>query len=579
MHLENNEENGIEVDIESNIEEAINENKSEISEIEEMKAEDEKYISEKSFVADINTLKMPLFLYTNYKPEYDAAGEIKPIEEKRYTWIDSKNRKRELYVYCKGRLPRQFESDTLHGLLGLFVKKHAPFPYNKETGTYTINENSLEFTWYELCAFMNIPSTGYYIDRLKDAIRIMKQTQYFSYAEGSLYDKSNAEYIQSGEEGLSLITKYKFKTTKKATTNEYSNTITSNYVVFDELILNNLRHEYFKYLDVDLYFKEIPSGIERGIYGYLESNRYDSKNKSLKYIKRTYEVLKIGIPLEYNYISEMKRKIKKPLNHLKEINYLKDWAFGDEIKINGESEHCIYFSFTMTMNEIKEMLERKREKMEQLKLDFTYDINNENEENNAPYLKIPRKSLVEELVDRKVDRAFAEDIVRKKEKWDIITYILWVDKQTYLNSEIKGTGALLSFALRREFKMELSEGYQDIINFVEKEKKRADKNFENEQLEFKQKYKEYLIKEVEEFKKTAEYNPIKELLLSFQNSRIDELIKMGEKNHTNVSKYKEFKVKQDESEYFNEMLTKEIKMIKNLKSEKEYIAWLTNKSK
>lgn len=576
--MDYSKENEIKMDIKNNIEEAINENKSESS-IEEMKIEDEKYISEKSFVADINTLKMPLFLYTNYKPEYDAAGEVKPIEEKRYTWIDSKNRKRELYVYCKGRLPRQFESDTLHGLLGLFVKKHAPFPYNKETGTYLIKENSLKFSWYELCAFMNIPSTGYYIDRLKDAIRIMKQTQYFSYEEGSLYNKSNDEYIHSGEEGLSLITKYKFKTTKKASTNEYSNTITSNYVIFDELIINNLRHEYFKYLDVDLYFKEIPSGIERGIYGYLESNRYDSKNKSLKYLKRTYEVLKIGIPLEYNYISEMKRKIKKPLNHLKEINYLKDWAFGDEIKINGESENCIYFSFTMTMSEIKEMLERKKEKMEQLKLDFSYDINNENEENNAPYLKIPSKPLVEELVDRKVDRVFAEDIVRKKEKWDIITYILWVDKQTYLNSEIKGTGALLSFALRREPKLELSEAYKDILNFVEKKKKKADENFENKQKEFKQKYKEYLIKEVEEFKKTAEYEPIKELLLSFQNSRIDELIKMGEKNNTNVSKYKEFKDKQDESEYFNEMLTKEIKMIKNLKSEKEYIAWLNNKTK
>lgn len=545
----------------------------------EIKIEDEKCISEKSFVADINTLKMPLFLYTNYKPEYDANGEVKAIEEKRYSWVDSKNRKRELYVYCKGRLPRQFESDTLHGLLGLFVNKHAPFPYDKETGTYIIKENSLEFSWYELCVFMNIPSTGYYIERLKEAIRTMKQTQYFSYEEGSLYDKSNSEYIHSGEEGLSLITKYKFKTTKKATTSEYSNKITSNYVIFDELIINNLRHEYFKYLDVELYFKKISSGIERGIYGYLESNRYDSNNKSLKYIKRTYEVLKIGIPIDYNYISEMKRKIKKPLNHLKEIGYLRDWAFGDEIKINGEKEMCVYFSFAMTMSEIKEMLERKKEKLEQIKLDFTYDMQNENDENKPPYLKMPSKSLVEELVDRKVDRVFAEDIVRKKEKWDIITYILWVDKQTYQNKAITDTGALLSFALRRDFKIELSEGYRDILNFVDKEKKNADRNYLDKQTEYKKLYKEYLLKEVEEFKKTAEYEPIKELLLTFQNSRIDELIKLAIKENTNVSKYKEFKEKQENSEYFNEMLTREIKMIKNLKSEKDFIMSLKNENK
>lgn len=532
----------------------------------------DKCITENSFVADINTLKMPLFLYSNYKPELDSNGEAKVIEEKRYRWLDSKNNARELYVYCKGRLPRKFESDTLHGLLGLFVKKYGPFSYDNESKTYKIKGNSLEFSWYELCSFMNIPSTGYYIDRLKEAIRIMKQTQYFSYENGALYDKENNKYINSGEEGLSLISKYKFKTTKKGLSDEYSTTINSNYVIFDELIINNLRYEYFKYLDADLYFKVIPSGIERGIYGYLESNRYDSKNKSLRFLKRSFATLKMGIPVEFDYPSELKRKLKKPLNHLKEIGYLSDWAFGDELKINGLEEQCVYFAFTVTVSEMKNILEKKKKKVEQKELDFTYDNDSENgNEEDKPYLKEPTKNLIQELIDRKVDRDFAEKVVKTKDKWDIITYILWVDKQVYLNKNITDTGAILAFALRREYKLGLSDEYIDILTFVEDLKVQSSKSYDQKQKRYKELYNAYIEKEIEDFKQTAEYGPIKDLLLNFQNDRIDTNISMAIKNNQDVSKYKEFKEKQDESEYFKEILTKEIRMIKSLKSEKEFI--------
>lgn len=532
----------------------------------------DKCITENSFVADINTLKMPLFLYSNYKPELDSNGEAKVIEEKRYRWLDSKNNARELYVYCKGRLPRKFESDTLHGLLGLFVKKYGPFSYDNESKTYKIKGNSLEFSWYELCSFMNIPSTGYYIDRLKEAIRIMKQTQYFSYENGALYDKENNKYINSGEEGLSLISKYKFKTTKKGLSDEYSTTINSNYVIFDELIINNLRYEYFKYLDADLYFKVIPSGIERGIYGYLESNRYDSKNKSLRFLKRSFTTLKMGIPVEFDYPSELKRKLKKPLNHLKEIGYLSDWAFGDELKINGLEEQCVYFAFTVTVSEMKNILEKKKKKVEQKEVDFTYDNDSESgNKEDKPYLKEPTKNLIQELIDRKVDRDFAEKVVKTKDKWDIITYILWVDKQVYLNKNITDTGAILAFALRREYKLGLSDEYIDILTFVEDLKLQSSKSYDQKQKRYKELYNEYIEKEIEDFKQTAEYGPIKDLLLNFQNDRIDTNISMAIKNNQDVSKYKEFKEKQDESEYFKEILTKEIRMIKSLKSEKEFI--------
>lgn len=535
-----------------------------------------KCITSNSFVMDINILKAPLFLYNNYKPVKDESGKIiNQIEERKYNWVDSRNMSRELYMYCKGRLPRQFESDTLHGLIGLFIKKHAPFPFNYETKQYDINVSKLEYSWYELCDFMNIPSTGYYIERLKEAVRILKQTQYFSYENGVFYDKSNQKYVKSGEEGMSLITKYKFKTNKKIAENdEYDTEIDSNYVIFDELILNNLRYEYLKYLDIEMFFSKLPSGIGRGIYGYLEANRYDSNNKPLKYIKRSFETLRIGIPVDFEYPYELKNKLKKPLKHMMKIGYMKDFAFGDELKVNGEKELCVYFCFDITPKELKSMLEKK--KAEQLGFDFTYDNEFIDEDSNETkleipaYLKMPGKSLDEELIDRKVDSEFAKDIVRKKEKWLIIKYILWADKQVALN-KVKDTGAILAFALRRDTDLVLSNEYKDIIQFVEEQKIKENGSAENIFDILKQKYQEYLRLEVQEYMATPEYEIIKEMLVADIDANIDRLILQNKKIGSDVSRFEEFKELREESQYFKEIITKEIRMIKNLPTEQEFI--------
>lgn len=535
-----------------------------------------KCITSNSFVMDINILKAPLFLYNNYKPVKDESGKIiNQIEERKYNWVDSRNMSRELYMYCKGRLPRQFESDTLHGLIGLFIKKHAPFPFNYETKQYDINVSKLEYSWYELCDFMNIPSTGYYIERLKEAVRILKQTQYFSYENGVFYDKSNQKYVKSGEEGMSLITKYKFKTNKKIAENdEYDTEIDSNYVIFDELILNNLRYEYLKYLDIEMFFSKLPSGIGRGIYGYLEANRYDSNNKPLKYIKRSFETLRIGIPVDFEYPYELKNKLKKPLKHMMKIGYMKDFAFGDELKVNGEKELCVYFCFDITPKELKSMLEKK--KAEQLGFDFTYDNEFIDEDSNETkleipvYLKMPGKPLDEELIDRKVDSEFAKDIVRKKEKWLIIKYILWADKQVALN-KVKDTGAILAFALRRDTDLVLSNEYKDIIQFVEEQKIKENGSAENIFDILKQKYQEYLRLEVQEYMATPEYEIIKEMLVADIDANIDRLILQNKKIGSDVSRFEEFKELREESQYFKEIITKEIRMIKNLPTEQEFI--------
>ena len=129
---------------------------------------------------------------------------------------------------------------------------------------------------------------------------------------------------------------------------------------------------------------------------------------------------------------------------------------------------------------------------------------------NKPYLKEPTKNLIQELIDRKVDRDFAEKVIKTKDKWDIITYILWVDKQVYLNKNITDTGAILAFALRREYKLGLSDEYIDILTFVEDLKVQSSKSYDQKQKRYKELYNVYIEKEIEDFKQTAEYGPIKD---------------------------------------------------------------------
>lgn len=541
----------------------------------------DKCISSNSFVMDINTLKAPLFMYTNFKPTKDENGSVSKIEEKTYEWIDSRNKKRKLYMYCKRRLPRNFESDTLFGIMGLFVKKNAPFPYDKEKGIYNIHVNKVEFSFYELCEFMKIPYTGYYTEKLREAIRILKQTQYFSYEDGAFYDRKNKKYVSSGEEGMSLITKYKFKRVKKSeTSDEFSDEIDHNWVIFDELILDNLRYEYMRYLNINLFFDLIPSGIERGIYTYLEANRYDKNSKSLSFIKRSYDVLKIGIPVDFDFTYILKRKLKKPLNHLKEIKYLKDFAFGDELKINGEKEECVYFCFDITSQELKQMLEKKKMIQLQIALDSDLeedgDLDNENDVSKVgkEYLKLPKKDLYDELIEKGMEENVSLRIVRNYNKWHIIKYLLWLNKQIFLGKNMPNPAGLLRTGIEfNEGKgLPIDSGYQDIIEFIEQEKSKEEKDNLSLEERIKILYEEYVSKSVKQFKQEEPdvYDIFYTDTLNSMNANIDKIINNLKISKEDFSLQEEFKKLQDKSKLFKDNFVRCVKAYKLLKTYEEF---------
>ena len=531
-----------------------------------------KQINSNSLVAENNTLKIPFFLYGNYKEKnVTKINEKEFIEKREYAWIDANNIERKFKMQCLGRLPRQFESDTFFGLMGLFTKKIAPVKFETNSKKYQIENNKLEFTWYELCDYMQIPRTGYYIKKLKQAIKTMYKTEYYSYANGSIYDKENKEYLVSEENGMRLISDYTFRSLKATKDPKESNTISHNIVYLNVLMIENIRNEYFKFLDYDFYFKTLNSGLERALYGYLETNRYANANTSYDYIKRNYEVLRYSVPIDFEYPSELKIKTKKVLKKFVKEGYLKDFAYGDELKINGLEEESLYFCFNTTANEVKSKLELKKLKEQQQE---QFDLDNNNFK-----CKLPENTLENELINRGVDSTFATKVVKEKDKWIIITYILWIDKQIFMDTNLKYPAGLLSFALRQERILDLGPDYQDIIEFIEKEKTKALEKEKSVDEIINENYEKYIDEEINTFKETAEYHFISNEILRSYDERIDNIIAVNNTNGVDNEQYIDFKENRENSKLFKEAIAKEIKLIKGLLTREEFKRnYLNNKS-
>ena len=81
-----------------------------------------------------------------------------------------------------------------------------------------------------------------------------------------------------------------------------------------------------------------------------------------KYIKRTFERLSQKLPLEYTYPSELKRKLKNPLNELVKNNIISDYFFGNEIFVNGIKENALYIISKGNKKEIIDEIEAANRK-------------------------------------------------------------------------------------------------------------------------------------------------------------------------------------------------------------------------
>lgn len=555
-----------------------------------------KIIQHTTTVVDINIAEYPLFIGSakevttmgELEKRNDLSSGAKRImeakrrkmkqinREKEYQyipvsykkWLDKKNKQREILIL--GDVPTLTTMNVWNGLIALYIHKISPLTFDDFKHTYDIEEDTMYFTLYELAKIMNKSTAGNILNSLMDEIFTLKNTTYYSLSEGIFYIKKDNGYLKSKIEGFSLIVDAKFQSEKREKNKKVT---TKCRIQFNRMIVDNIKHEYIKYLNPNEYFNLPSRGYTRRLYLYIKGNMYQSNKKMYQYIKRDINTLSYKLPLDYDYISEFKRKLKKPLKNLIKINLIKDYFYGDEILINGIKQHCLYIIFQGTKQDIINILSLKHKQIN-IMLE---------PENKKFQLYIP-KNISKELLDLGVSEIFVNKIIKEKNKWEITKYILWA-KEEKRKRHIGNMGGMLNFALTKNV-IKLEKTHKHIVEYVEEEKEKSKVKRKNTQQQKEYSYQEYVNKEIAKFKKhnVGSYELLYDNLLINLNDNLEK--KIAEYNlllsDNNVSKkdkislneqkqeYLDFKKNQENSKLFKKQLQNNIVQILMLKGFDEF---------
>lgn len=552
-------------------------------EIGETKSKDkDRTIREKSFIMDINVIEAPLFRFKNKRTVQTIAKlendetiskemryvlsrvpeESKSSQVEFLSWTDSKGLEREILAMSMFRLPNAFAMDVFYALIGVYIKQHSPLIYSDEDKTYDLPSNKVDFTLYELCEFMGLSVGGGNYQKIKDAIRELNAVKYYSLANGIFYNKKMERYESSREKSISLIDNYDIIGKGKNRSKEERCTVT-----FGDLVIENMRYSFIKFLSNNVYF-QLKSGLTRRLYSYIEGNNFNKQ-----YIKRSFDVLKHKIPIDFEYKSELKRRLKKPLENLIESGILKDYFFGDDILINGVSENCIYIIFKGTR---KQLIDSLTEKTKDIKVEKKKDL----EEDYS--LKFP-ENIKEELSSLGINSKKITEILQKHTKWKIAEYILWI-KDGIRRGKVKDPAGLFVFAITDEM-VKVNKTHPEITEFVDRIKREIEGKKDIDENLIKSEYRKYieqelkLFEEEDEFAYVATKESIMDDIEKVQKKRIksqrqlynmatteaekDKLLKV-------IEKWEKFSVEKDKSEIFIELFVKKIKLYRGLKDFSDY---------
>lgn len=545
----------------------------------------DRFLREESFIMDINMIEAPLCQYKNKHTKLTAkmleldnniSDEMRyvistmPEESKNsqvefLSWTDSNGLEREILAASVFNLPNAFALDVFHALVGLYIKKNSPIPYIEDQKIYNMPENRLEFRIHELCEMMKITTAGSIYRKIKTAIRELASVKYYSLGSGIFYNKKKEKYESSREKSISLISDYDFFQKSKDSSDS------SCEVVFGNLVMENLKYNYIKFLNNNTYF-QLPSGLTRRFYSYLEGNRYKKQ-----YIKRSFDVLKYKIPLDFKYASELKRRIKIPLQNLISFGLIKDYFFGDEILIGGIKEQCIYFVFEGTkIDLIKKLDEEYNKKHPKSK-------NNKKEELEDKFeLQFP-KDIQKELLEFGINDVKVQELIRKHSKYKLAEYILWL-KDGISKGKVKDPAAMFVFAITDEM-VKVNKTHPQISEFVERIKNDIEGRNKITKELIDKSYKEYIQSELDLFAKEEEF-----AFISVKENILDEIEKIQMKRIKSqkqlynmattdeekdkllkvIEKWEKFSLEKDKSEIFLEMFVKKIKILRGLKDYEEF---------
>lgn len=470
-------------------------------------------------------------------------------------WTDSRGLKRELLVTWA--IPDMKTMDVWNGLIGLYIQKISPIYYDKDESNYGVHIDEMDFTLYELAKFMNKSTGGKSLENLVKEIYRLKSATYYSFANGVIFDKKNDKYLKSKAKGkgFNLVVDCEFDSEKRVKGEKVK---TKCRVQFNRLIIDNIRHEYFKYINPKEYFTLPSRGLTRRLYSYLKGNSHLPNGQKCKYVKRSFNVLRNKLPIYEYQPSKIKERLKTPLKYLIKYGLISDYFYGDEVKINGVKESCIYFIIDGTKEEIINRLTQK-----QLQLEIAVDVDLKDDESNEIEFKmdIP-KDLLQALIALGVVKEIAERWLKEYDKWYLIKYIIWIQKQQFDKKKINPP-ALLTYALRSNEGngYDISKTYFEIVEFVEQQKNLEEHSFDN----IHQLYEEYMKKEIKKFK--SEEEGTYEI---FAMDIVAGLEHMTDQNILESKEYEEFSEKKEESELFKKHFYKQVRLYRGLISFGEY---------
>ncbi|MCY6485489.1 replication initiator protein A [Clostridium aestuarii] len=560
--------------------------------------EKKKIIQHNTSIIDINIIEAPLFISSKkevinigkLEENYNISSGVKraieilkedleksptPIDYRNYpsvyrNWVDSRGKNRELFVIHS--IPDMTTMDVWNGLIGLYIQKIAPICYDESTNMYDIPNDEMEFTLYELAKFMNKSTGGKSLERLIKEIYKLKYATYHSLGEGVIFNKKNDKYLRSKGKGFNLILDCEFESEKRV---KGEIVRAKCKVQFNRVIIDNIRYEYIKYINPKEYFSLPSRGLARRLYSYVKGNLYFSNKQPVRYIKRSLNVLKNKIPIYEKHPSKIKERLISGLKYLKAFGVISDYFFGDEVLINNIKERCIYIIFEGSKEEIVDRLSMKYKQIA---------ISIDDYEDDAKFRLYIPKDIRQELISLGASEDFTNKIVKEKDKWEIIKYILWLEEEK-TKRKISNPAGLLNFALTTDnVKLELT--HKHIVDYVENEKSNAKTSKMDLQQQIENAYIKYVDKEIREFKKdnVGAYELVYENLLAVLNNDVEKKISefklllsdgsINEQDKLSLEKQKQewlaFEKSQDKSKLFKKKLQNNISQMLVLKGFEDF---------
>ena len=556
------------------------------NEIKEKKVFSGKIDENKDLMVEINIAEAPMFSFTrggkkllvkDLLKSTQTSKEAKQVMQGIYNnnevakvaykkWDDSNGITRELIISSSRSFPDAYAMDVFLGLVSILIKDNSPLCPD-ENGYFKFNSNKINFTLNELCEAMEIKVGGNTYDKIRESLRQLKSAEYYSLGGGTLYNKEKEKHELKGENAISILESYAVSS-RSADETTGKMKFFNGEVIFGNLIMKNLELGFARVLRNHQYFK-LKSGVTRGLYLYLEAN----KNKNDIYIKRSFDVLKNKIPIDFEYPSRLKAKLKKALDNMIEQGIIKDYFYADEILINGIKEHSIYIIFSGTRKQLIDSLTKKTKDIKsEKKVDLEIDFE----------LKFP-DDIRQELLDIGINSKKIAELMKKCSKWKLAEYILWI-KDGIAKGKVNDPAGLFVFATTDD-NVVVKKTHPQITEFVNSIKGEVEGKKEVSKKLIDDAYNLYIEDELKLFEEEDEfaYEATKEKVLDdieeVQNKKIKsqkQLYNMAttsdekEKLLLVIEKWERFSVEKEKSEIFIEQFVKRIKLYRGLRDYEEF---------